>query len=90
MIEMIKSPGIAVLISFIIPGGGSIYSERIGKGIAYLIFNFMSLLCFAIFEMYLPLALAFAVLALFAYIFSVVAAYYDAKRFNLKKGDVEK
>jgi hypothetical protein len=54
------------------------------KTLKHNIFNFMSLLCFAIFEMYLPLALAFAVLALFAFICSVVAAYYDANAYNDK------
>ncbi len=34
---MKKSPGIAVLISLIIPGGGSMYCEKVGKGIGLLI-----------------------------------------------------
>ena len=34
---MKKSPGIAVLISLVIPGGGSMYCEKVGKGIGLLI-----------------------------------------------------
>jgi len=37
MNENKKSPGIAVLLSLIIPGAGSMYCEKVGKGIGLLI-----------------------------------------------------
>jgi TM2 domain-containing membrane protein YozV len=66
---MKKSPGISVLLSIVLPGAGSIYSERIGKGIAYLIFTFIGYCCFVI-----P--------GLALHVCSIFSAYNDSLEFN--------
>jgi TM2 domain-containing membrane protein YozV len=88
---MKKSPGIAVILSFIVPGGGSMYAESVGKGILY----FISIPLFFVIGM---LALdqgemgavkVFMIIAILLGICSTVSAYNDAKRFNLKKEEEE-
>lgn len=63
---MKKSPGIAVLISLIIPGGGSMYCEKVGKGIGLLIGTIIGYCLFII-----P--------GVIIHIISMMSAYYDAK-----------
>jgi TM2 domain-containing membrane protein YozV/ribosomal protein L37E len=62
---MKKSPGIAVLISLFIPGGGSMYCEKVGKGIALLIGTIIGYCIFII-----P--------GVIVHIISMVIAYGDA------------
>jgi TM2 domain-containing membrane protein YozV len=64
---MKKSPGIAVILSILLAGAGSMYCERVGKGIAYLIFTVIGYCCLII-----P--------GIILHIRSIVAAYNDAKK----------
>jgi len=66
---MKKSPGIAVILSIFLPGAGSMYAERVGKGIAYLIFTGIGYAC-----LILP--------GVILHICSIVAGYNDAKKFD--------
>jgi len=63
---MKKSPGIAVLISLVIPGGGSMYCEKVGKGIGLLIGTIIGYRLFIV-----P--------GVILHIISMVLAYNDAK-----------
>ena len=45
---MKKSPGIAVILSLVIPGAGSMYCERVGLGIVLLIATAIGYVCFII------------------------------------------
>jgi len=63
---MKKSPGIAVLISLLIPGGGSMYCEKVGKGIGLLIGTIIGYCVFII-----P--------GVIIHIISMVSAYNDAE-----------
>jgi len=67
---MKKSPGIAVILSLFIPGAGSMYCERVGKGVAYLVFTLLGYMCF--FFLCIP--------GVILHICSIVAGYNDAKK----------
>ncbi|MDP3696468.1 MAG: hypothetical protein Q8R55_00365 [Candidatus Taylorbacteria bacterium] len=43
-----KNPGIAAVLSFIIPGLGQIYCERIGRGIAFLVAAIIGYMIFVV------------------------------------------
>ncbi len=64
-----KSPGVAVLLSFIICGAGQMYCGRVGKGI------FMLIGC---------IALWFILLGWIIWIWSMIDAYATAKDMNLR------
>jgi TM2 domain-containing membrane protein YozV len=66
-----KSPGIAVLLSFLIAGAGSMYSERIGKGIAIFICAVIGMCIFVI-----P--------GIIVWIVGMVMAHSDAVSYNEK------
>lgn len=65
-----KSPGVALLISFLICGGGQMYNGQVGKGIGML-------LGFAFTIWFFGLGLIF-------WIWSLADAYSTAKRMNLR------
>lgn len=71
---MKKSPGIAVLISVFIPGGGNMYCDEIFKGIVYLILTPIGYFCFI-----LP--------GIILHICSLVSAYNGANRVNRRYND---
>ena len=65
-----KSPGVALLLSFIICGAGQMYNGQIGKGILMLIGFMLTIWIFG--------------LGLIIYIWSLVDAYKTAKDMNLR------
>jgi TM2 domain-containing membrane protein YozV len=64
-----KSPGIALLLSLLLPGVGQMYNGQVGKGIAFLIGY---------------IATIFIFLFWIVWIWAMVDAYQTAKRMNLK------
>lgn len=70
-----KSPGIAVLISLFVPGGGSIYCEKIWKGIGFLVATVIGYSLFII-----P--------GIVLHICSIAVAYEDAKASSSVEGEV--
>jgi TM2 domain-containing membrane protein YozV len=65
-----KSPGVALLISFFICGGGQMYNGQVGKGFLMLIGFALTIWMFG--------------LGLIIWIWSLVDAYSTAKQMNLK------
>ncbi len=73
-----KSPGVAVVLSFFITGLGQLYNGQIGKGIAFLLACFISVL------------LMWAVIGFLTtpilWIWGMVDAYKTAERMNADSG----
>ncbi len=79
-----KSPGIAVLLSFIWLGAGHLYAGQVGLGVALMVFDaFLVLLAFTLIGLIIavPLWLISAPIVM-------VLAYSAAKRFNERNGIV--
>ena len=70
-----KNPAISLLISFIVPGVGTIINGETGKGIAILVAYIVSLI--------LIIALIGLIAAPAVWIFGMYDAYQGAKKFNL-------
>ncbi len=68
-----KSEALAALLSFIIPGVGSMYEGHVGKGFMFLIG--------AIFGY-----IAFIIPGVIVHLFSIVSAYNDTKTYNTLLG----
>jgi TM2 domain-containing membrane protein YozV len=67
-----RSPGIALLLSFFIPGAGQLYNGEIGKGVAFIVANALAFV--------LTLAVIGFFLLPVVWIWSLVDAYQVAKR----------
>jgi|SRR5438270_2214730 len=73
-----KNPAISLLISFIVPGVGTIINGETGKGIAILIGYIVSL--------FLIIVLIGILLAPAVWIYGMYDAYQGAKKFNVAHG----
>jgi len=73
-----KSPGVAVLLSFLLAGLGQIYNGQIGKGLAFMIAY--------LFSVALMWVLIGFILAPILWIWSMVDAYRTAERINAQYG----
>jgi len=73
-----KNPAISLLISFIVPGVGTIINGETGKGIAILVAYIVSL--------FLIIVLVGILLAPAVWIYGMYDAYQGAKKFNLAHG----
>jgi TM2 domain-containing membrane protein YozV len=73
-----KSPGLALLASFFIPGLGSLVIGRIGVGIGIMVGYFIALL-FSMILIGLPFLLGF-------WIWGMCDAYFGAKNWNARHG----
>jgi TM2 domain-containing membrane protein YozV len=73
-----KSPGVAVLLSFLLAGLGQIYNGQIGKGLVFMIAYFCSLV--------LMWVLIGFIIAPILWIWSMVDAYKTAERINAQYG----
>ncbi len=73
-----KNPGVAVLLSFLLAGLGQIYNGQIGKGVAFMISYFCSLV--------LMWVLIGFIIAPILWIWSMVDAYKTAERINAQSG----
>ena len=69
-----KSPGVALLASFFIPGLGSMLNGDVGKGVAFLL---TYLLCWFLFILLVPLLIAFVI-----WVWAMIDAYQGAVRWN--------
>ena len=76
MSKEMKSSGIAVILSFFIPGLGQIYNGEIGKGILFIIIAFMLALTTAV-------LIGFILYPIF-WIYNMYDAYNTAERKNLE------
>ncbi len=72
-----KSSGIAVVLSFFIPGLGQIYNGQIGKGILFIIIGFILALS-------LIILIGFVLYPIF-WIYNMYDAYKTAERINLEQ-----
>lgn len=72
----LKSSGIAVILSFFIPGLGQIYNGQIGKGILFMIIAF-------ILAISMILLIGFILYPIF-WIYNMYDAYKTAERINLE------
>lgn len=78
-----KSPGIALLLSFLFCGAGQMYNGQVGKGIALLIFYWITL--FLGFSLaIIGIGLLFFLVAFILWIWSLADAYSVAKQMNLR------
>ena len=77
-IQPLKSPGLAAVLSFFVPGLGQIYNGEIGKGIAFV---FLYILCWALVSLLIGIPLL-----LVLWIFAITDAYKTAERINAKRG----
>nr|NLI51581.1 hypothetical protein [Propionibacterium sp.] len=73
-----KSPGVALLASFFVPGLGSMINGQVGKGIGILVGYIVSLL---LVWLLLP-----GLVALGLWVWGMVDAYQGAQRWNLEHG----
>ena len=73
-----KEPGLALLVSFFVPGVGTIMNGETGKGVAILVGY---LVCWALSWLLLPLVGVFGL-----WIWGMVDAYQGAQRFNMAHG----
>jgi TM2 domain-containing membrane protein YozV len=73
-----KNPAISLLISFIVPGVGTIINGETGKGIAILVGYIVSL--------FLIIVLIGILLAPAVWIYGMYDAYQGAKKFNIAHG----
>jgi len=78
VVRAAKNPGVAVVLSFFIAGLGQIYNGQIGKGIAFMIAYFCSVL--------LMWVLIGFVIAPILWIWSMVDAFKTAERINAQSG----
>lgn len=69
-----KNPGLAAVLSFLVTGLGQIYNGQIGKGILFMIIQFINWLL-------LGLLIGFITLPAF-WIYSIYDAYKTAERIN--------
>jgi len=65
-----KSGGVAIVLSFFIPGAGSMYAGKVGKGIGLLVASLFGYVCLII-----P--------GLIIHVLALGIAYNDVKTFNL-------
>jgi TM2 domain-containing membrane protein YozV len=75
-----KSEGLALILSFFIPGVGQMYVGRIGRGAAILIGFYLSIfiiIAFALVLLLLPILIPFVI-----WLFGVIDAYRLAKKYN--------
>lgn len=72
-----KSSGIAVILSFFIPGLGQIYNGQIGKGILFIIIGFILALSMIV-------LIGFLLYPIF-WIYNMYDAYKTAERINLEQ-----
>ena len=70
-----KSPGLALVLSLILPGLGQIYNGQAGKGIGMLI---LYIIMCVLFFLLIPLLIAFII-----WIWAMVDAYKTAKNYNM-------
>jgi len=78
VIRAAKSPGVAVVLSFFMAGLGQIYNGQIGKGVAFMVAYFCSLL--------LMWVLIGFIIAPILWIWSMVDAYKTAEWINAQSG----
>jgi TM2 domain-containing membrane protein YozV len=71
-----KSSGIAVILSFFIPGLGQIYNGEIGKGVLFIIVGFLLALSMIV-------LIGFILYPIF-WIYNMYDAYKTAERINLE------
>ncbi|WP_456372824.1 hypothetical protein [Methanocaldococcus sp.] len=76
-----KSVGIAVLLSFVIPGAGQMYLGKVGKGIILLIATGI-LIAFGLLLSLLVIGIPLLLLGLIIWIYSIYDAYKSAKDYN--------
>ena len=73
-----KSPGVALLLSLLIPGVGSIYAGNVALGVIILVASLIAdVLCLVVIGF---------VLAPAVWIWGMIAAYLDAQRWNRERG----
>ena len=77
MSNEMKSSGIAVILSFFIPGLGQIYNGEIGKGVLFIIIAFILALTTAV-------LIGFILYPIF-WIYNMYDAYKTAERINLEQ-----
>ena len=73
-----KEPGLALLVSFFVPGVGTIMNGETGKGVAILVGY---LVCWALSWLLVPLVGVFGL-----WIWGMVDAYQGAQRYNMAHG----
>lgn len=79
-----KSPGIAVLLSFLWLGAGHLYVGQIGAGIALIVLDFfLALLSFTVFGLLISIPVW-----LIAFVIVAILAARAAKDFNYRNGIV--
>jgi TM2 domain-containing membrane protein YozV len=70
-----KSPGLAAVLSFLIPGLGQIYCGKIGKGILFLVLAIVSAVLIIIFLIGIPIYII-------VWVINILDAHKTAKRIN--------
>lgn len=95
--DLYKSPGVAALFSFIIPGVGQMYNGHVGRGVGLLVISTGALVAGAAASNnyscssydcnrdYTPLAIG-AVVSVGVWIYSIFDAYGEAKQHNAQAG----
>ena len=73
-----KSPGLALLASFFIPGLGSMLNGEVGKGVAILV---SSVVCWVLAILIVPILVAVGL-----WIYGMVDAYSGAQKWNSQHG----
>ena len=73
-VQVVRNPGVALLLSLFLPGAGQIYNGFVGKGIAMLI---ACVICGALSALIVPLFVAIGI-----WIWAMVDAYQKAKGFT--------
>jgi TM2 domain-containing membrane protein YozV len=74
----VKSPGLAAVLSFFVPGLGQVYNGQIAKGLFLVFLGFLSFLLMAVvvgYLLYLPL-----------WVYAIYDGYRMAERINADRG----
>jgi len=69
-----KSPGLALILSLLIPGAGQIYNGEVGKGIAMLI---VVIVCWMFFFLLIPILVAIVI-----WVWGIIDAHHTAQNYN--------
>lgn len=80
-----KTPGLSLLLSFLIPGLGSMINGEVGKGVAILVTHFVCTVLFLLF-FWLIIPVLFGFIAFGLWVYGMVDAYAGAVAFNQRHG----
>jgi TM2 domain-containing membrane protein YozV len=80
-----KSPPVALIASFFIPGLGSLLNGSVTKGIAFMVTYFVSWFCFWLLAVFL-IGFLFLPVCFVVWIWGMVDAYQGAQRWNARHG----